>query len=282
MRVLILGAGLVGTELARELLADGHEVVGTTTTPAKVDALKEVCTDVHVLRGADTELVAKAAEGCDAIVVAAGPNAQRAMTVEERAATYHDVLVATAQSVVGANPPYVVALSSQSVYGDAANDLDEVTEDAPLTTSTDASPTKFQEMERTYLDALPGKVCVYRCADIYGAGDPPLEAKVKMGHELLKGSLPFEGEALFYRVNVIDVIAAIRHALDNRITGVFNLTHDGVPATNRERFDAIGASMGFGPFEFRDELKAPRKPVSVAALAATGFTTQHTKVEVVS
>ena len=282
MRVLIVGAGLVGTELARELTAAGHTVVGTTTTPGKVEALREVCAEVHVLRGADTDLVAKAAEGVDAVVVAAGPNAQQAMTAEERAATYHDVLVATAQSVVGAQPPFVVALSSLSVYGDAADHLDEVTEDSPLTPSDDASPKKFQEMERTYLEGLPGKVCVFRCADIYGAGDPPIEVKVKMAHEYLKGSVPFDADALFYRVHVEDVIGAIRHAIDSQITGVFNLTHDGVPATNGERFDAISASLGFPPFTYRAELKSPAKPISVAALAATGFSTQHTKVEVVS
>jgi nucleoside-diphosphate-sugar epimerase len=282
MRVLIVGAGLVGTELARELTAAGHTVVGTTTTPAKVDALREVCAEVHVLRGSDTELVAQAAAGVDAVVVAAGPNAQQAMSVEERASSYHDVLVATAESVVGANPPYVIALSSLSVYGDAADHLDEVTEDSPVTTSSDPSPTKFLEMERTYLDGLPEQVCVFRCADIYGAGDPPIEVKVKMAHEYLKGSVPFDGDALFYRVNVADVVGAIEHALDTRITGVFNLTHDGVPATNGERFDAISAALGFPPFTYRGELKSPAKPISVASLAATGFSTQHTKVEVVA
>ena len=282
MRVLILGAGLVGTELARDLRTAGHTVVGTTTTESKVESLREVCDEVHVLRGVDTELVAAAAAGADAVVVAAGPNAQRAMTADERAASYHDVLVATAESVVAAKPPYVIALSSLSVYGDASDHLREVTEDSPVTDSTDASPTKFLQMERTYLEALPGQVCVFRCADIYGAGDPPIEVKVKMAHDYLKGSVPFDADALFYRVNVVDVVGAIEHALDKRITGVFNLTHDGVPATNGERFDAISAAQGLPPLEYRGELKSPAAPVSVAALAATGFTTQHTKVEVVA
>ena len=282
MKVLVIGAGLVGTELARGLRDGGHAVVGTTTTESKAPGLREVFDEVHVLRGADTEAVATAAAGADAIVVCAGPDARRAMSAEERAATYEDVLVATARSVVSAAPQdaRVVALSSLSVYGDAANDLDEVTEDAPLTTSADASPRMFQEMERTYLDGLPGRACVLRCADIYGAGDPPIEDKVAFAHTVLGGSVPFQGDALFYRVHVLDVVAAIEHTLRSALDGVFNLTHEGVPATNRDRFDAIGARLGHGPLEFRDELKGPARPVSVARLAATGFRTAHTTVEV--
>ena len=35
MRVLIVGCGLVGRELARQLRAEGDYVIGTTTTPRK-------------------------------------------------------------------------------------------------------------------------------------------------------------------------------------------------------------------------------------------------------
>ncbi len=284
MRVLVIGAGLVGQELARRLRAGGVVVVGTTTTPDKVPALAEVCDEVKVVRGSDTEAVTAAAAGCDAVVVCAGPNAQRAMSAEERAATYHDVLVATAESVVtavkaaGVAGP-VVALSSLSVYGDAADGLSEIDESAPVTDSPDASPRSFLAMERCYLEGLPAQACVFRCSDIYGASDPPLEAKVKMAHEYLKGSVPFSGDALFYRVHVLDVVAAIEHALENRLAGVYHLTHAEVPGSNRACFDAIGTRLGLGPLEFRNELVAPSVPVSTAKLAATGFVLQHTAVE---
>ena len=279
MRVLVIGAGLVGRELAARLSGQGHEVVATTTTPAKVDALKEVAAEVHVLRGSDSEAVAKAAAGADAVVVCAGPDARRSMTAEERAATYDEVLVQTARSVVAGTPDTarIVALSSLSVYGGAADDLDEVTEDAPLTTADDASPQKFQEMERLYLER-PGSV-VFRCADIFGGQDLPIEQKVRFAHEVLGGSVPFTGSALLYRVHVDDVIAAIEHALAHDLEGVFNLTHAEVPATNRERFDAIGADLGLGSLTFRDELKAPAVPISVDRLADAGFVTRHTPVE---
>ena len=279
MRVLVVGAGLVGRELAGRLKEQGHEVVATTTTPEKVASLQEVASEVHVLRGSDAEAVAKAAAGADAVVVCAGPDARKSMTAEERAATYDEVLVQTARSVVAGTPDTarIVALSSLSVYGDAADDWDEVTEDAPLTTAADASPQKFQEMERIYLDR-PGSV-VFRCADIFGGQDLPIADKVKFAHTVLGGSVPFTGDALLYRVHVNDVIAAVEHALQHDLAGVYNLTHEGVPATNRERFDAIGADIGLGSLTFRDELKAPAVPISVKRLADAGFVTTHTPIE---
>ncbi len=279
MRVLVIGAGLVGRELAQRLTDQGDEVVTTTTTPEKVAALKDISAEVHVLKGSDREAVAKAAAGVDAVVVCAGPDARRAMSAEERAATYDEVLVQTALSVVEAAPETakVIALSSLSVYGDAADDLEEVTEESPLTSADDASPQKFQEMERIYLGR--GGSTVFRCADIFGGQDLPIADKVRFAHTVLNGSVPFTGDALFYRVSVDDVLAAVEHALRTDVPGVFNLTHAGVPVTNRERFDAIGAELGFGPLVFRDELKSPAVPISVDRLADAGFVTRHTPVE---
>lgn len=278
MNVLILGSGLVGATLAQKLQANGHTVAVTTTTPEKVEQLTSVTPNVHVLRGADREAVAAAAEGVDAIVVTAGPSANKAMTVEDRAASYHEILVETAKSVVAASDTaHVVFCSSLSVYGDQADHLDVITEDAPLTNFPDPSPVKFQEAEATYL-AAEGRASVFRCADIYGGPEIPLEAKVKMAHELLKGTVPFQGKALFYRVHVEDVAGAIAHIVEGRHTGIFNMTHDGVPPTNREMFDALSIAQGYPPLEYRDELTGPGKPVSVQALLDTGYKLTATEV----
>jgi nucleoside-diphosphate-sugar epimerase len=281
MRVLVVGCGLVGKELARQLRADGHTVVGTTTTPAKVDALREICDEVAVLTGSDTEKVAQAAAGADAIVVTAGPAAAQAMTVEQRERTYHQVLVETAESVSAVpGNPYLVMLSSLSVYGDAANHLDVIDESAPLATKYDPSPMKFAEAEATYRAAAGDRLAIFRCADITGGEDPPIMDKLRMAHQVLGGSVPFHDEALFYRVHMLDVVRAIKHALDKRIVGTFNLTHAEVPPPMQPYFDAMCALDGLPPLTYRNELVAPTKPVSVDALLATGFTLEHTQVEV--
>lgn len=71
-----------------------------------------------MLHGSDRAAVHAAMEGADAIAVTGRPNAQRAMTAEDRAATHEEVLVRTAESVTGSGTPHLVALSAVSVYGD--------------------------------------------------------------------------------------------------------------------------------------------------------------------
>ena len=95
MNILILGTGHVGLALARRLRADGHTVAGTTTTPAKVESLKEELDEVLVLKGADTEKVAAAGAHRDAIVVTVAPNWKTTNTPEEREQQYREVLVET-------------------------------------------------------------------------------------------------------------------------------------------------------------------------------------------
>lgn len=280
MRVLIIGCGLVGKALAGRLRRAGHTVVGTTTTPAKVEELARLCDQVEVLRGSDREKVHAAARGCDALVVCAGPSAQQAMTPEQRKATYHEILVETAQSAADApvTGP-VVSLSSLSVYGDAADHLAVIDEDAPLTTADDASPACFQAAEQAYRAGAPDRHVIFRCADIKGGEDPPIEMKLKMAHQYLGGSVPFQDHARFYRVHVDDVAAAIEHALEKGLQGTYNLTHPEVPPRNGEYFDAVCQQIGLPPLQFRNELKSPGQPVSIARLQATGFRLEHTTPE---
>lgn len=277
LRYLVLGAGLVGEELARQLRARGDRTIGTTTTPAKVERLSTVFDEVRVLRGSDEELLTAALSAdVDAVVVCAGPRA--AFTEEERERAYRAALVDTAESVVrsvraaGMTGP-VVALSSTSVYGSAQNDREVVEEDGPLTGSEAASPRNFQLMERTYLEGLPGQACVLRCTEVYGDEEQPIEETLRAAHKHTGGTLPFAGDALLYRTHATDVAAAARHAVSNGLSGVFNLAHPEVPLTNAERFDAVSASIGLPPFTYQGAIEAPTRPLSVEKLARTGFTT---------
>jgi nucleoside-diphosphate-sugar epimerase len=272
MDITVIGSGLVGSLLGPRLRADGHHVTGTTTTPARVDGLAEAFDEVRVLVGGDAAAVADALRGRDAVVVTAGPSAARAMTREDRSATYHDVLVATARNVVAATTDaHLVMLSSITVYGSAADHLGRVDEDSPVSTSDDPSPANFLAAESVYRDGAGARSCIFRCADITGEADPSIEEKVDMAHRVLGGSVPFGPDSLFYRVDVTDVVDAVAFALSSRLVGTYNLTHAERPATNRQVFDAIGVRLGHGPLEYRDELSAPAVPVSVERLRAAGF-----------
>ena len=280
MKVLVIGCGLVGRGLAKSLRSKGHYVVGTTTRESRLEDISESCDEAVVLVGSDREAVHRAAEGCDAVIVCAGPSAQKAMTPEERQESYRDILVKTAENVASA--PFggqIIAISSISVYGDASNHLWLIDESSPVTADQDASPVCFLAAESTYLIHAAGRACVFRCSDIMGAGDPPIEAKVQLAHRYLAGSVPFHDEALFYRIHQRDVVRAIEHALSLRLTGLFNLTHQEVPPANAPFFDAICDSLGLPPLSFRNELKGPTRPVSVRKLLDTGFKLEHTRAE---
>ncbi|MCD9198606.1 NAD-dependent epimerase/dehydratase family protein [Aeromicrobium wangtongii] len=272
MKVLVIGAGFVGSAAATELAALGHEVTVTATSEEKVITLKERFGRAVVLRGSDADSVAAAVADKDAVVITAGPSAQGSMTPEGRAKTYRDVLVTTAENVVAAAGPNtrLVSLSSLSVYGDAANHLDQIDESSPVTDSADPSPSNFLAMERTYSQA-GDRAVILRCGDIFGQGDPPIAEKVKMAHQYLGGSVPFSGEALLYRLHVEDAAAAVVHAVENDLSGVFNLTHAEVPPTNARLFDTLSAEQGLPPLEYRNEIASPSSPISVERLAATGF-----------
>ena len=275
MRYFVLGAGLTGQAVARELRSAGHHVIGSTTTPAKVQALQEYFDEVRVLRGSDREAITEVLSGVDGVVISAGPPAL--FDEAERERIYRAVLVDTAESIVAGvkasgMPGPVVAMSSISVYGDAQNDRDEITEDGPLAQPTLASPRNFQLMERTYLEGLPEQACIFRCVEIYGADDPPAEVQLKMVVDNLDGRLPFAADALLYRTEVREVAKALAHALEHRMSGVYNLAAQEVPETIQAKCDRIAAEQGWPPFQYLAELANPTKPLSVERLTNAGFT----------
>ncbi|WP_235735423.1 NAD-dependent epimerase/dehydratase family protein [Nocardioides alcanivorans] len=273
MKVLVIGAGFVGSAAATRLVELGHEVTVTATSAEKVAALRERFDNAVLLRGSEADTVRGAVAGQDAVVVTAGPSAQGSMTPEGRARTYHDVLVRTAENVAANVGPQtrVVSLSSLSVYGNAANHLPRIDEGSPVTDSDDPSPSNFLAMEKTY-SALGERAVVLRCGDIFGPGDPPIAEKVAMAHEYLGGSVPFSGDALLYRLYVEDAADAVVHALEHDLSGVFNLTHPELPPTNAALFDTLSADQGLPALVYRDEIASPASPISVARLTEAGFT----------
>lgn len=273
MRIAVIGSGLVGSALGTRLLDGGHDVIGTTTRIERVAVVAPSFTEVRVVRGSDLTALESLIDDCDAVVVTAGPSAAQAMTRDDRAASYRDVLVATAQNVcaVGGDAQLVM-LSALSVYGDAADGDGLVTERSPLTASDDPSPSMFQAAEQMYRAVAAERSCIFRCADIWGAHDLPIADKVRFAHERLNASVPFQGEALFFRVHTDVVVDAVVHAVTQRLVGTFNLTSGDMPRSNAETFDAISAELGFGPLEYRGEIRGPSVPVSSEALARTGFT----------
>lgn len=274
MKVFILGMGHVGKALAGRLRAAGHRVTGSTTTPAKVAELEGHADKVVVLRGADTEQLIQAAADCDAIIVTVAPNVRNTRTVEERHRHYADVLVASCHSARLACGR-VIFLSSFSVYGDGGPGDAPVTEQTPTSNSEEPSSRYYQEAEREVLANPEG--CVLRFPDMYGApGDMSFPQRVAMCHEYFGGKAIFSADAPLYAIHFEDVVNAVVHALDNNLTGIFNVCdNDNLPGTNKQVFDAICRENDLPLLEFLDQIKAPLKKISAERLYATGYRVTH-------
>ena len=274
MKIFILGMGHVGKALAVHLRSAGHHVTGSTTSPGKVYELEQHADHVVVLRGSQTEAVAAAASGCDAIIVTVAPNVKNTRTVEERHQHYADVLVASCHSAQLACPR-VIFLSSFSVYGDGGAGPAPVDELTPTGNNDEPSSRYYQEAEREVLGNAAG--CVLRFPDMYGApGDLTFEQRVAMCHEYFDGKAIFSANAPLYAIHFEDVVNAVIHALESGLQGIFNVCdNDRLPATNQQVFDAICANIDLAPLEFLDQIKAPLKKISAAKIYATGYKVTH-------
>jgi nucleoside-diphosphate-sugar epimerase len=274
MKVFILGMGHVGKALAARLRASGHSVIGTTTTPGKVAELEPLADKVVVLKGAETEKLVAAAQGCDAIIVTVAPNVKNTRTVEERHQHYSEVLVGSCHSARLACPRGIF-LSSFSVYGDGGNEAGPVSETTATSNAEEPSSRYYQEAEQEILQNSEG--CVLRFPDMYGApGDMNFEQRVGMCHEYFGGKAIFSAGAPLYAIHFEDVVDSVIHALEQDLTGIYNVCdNDNLPATNKVVFDAICDKIGKPHLDFLDQIKAPLKKISAEKIYQSGYRVKH-------
>ena len=274
MNILIMGSGHVGKALAARLRADGHIVCGTTTTPEKVAALQTELDEVLVLRGAEADKVAAAAQGRDLVVVTVAPNWKTTNTPEEREQQYREVLVDSCRNAAAACPR-VLFCSSFSVYGDGGEGDTPIDENTPTGNHEEPSSKYYQQAEQAALSAGAG--CVLRFPDMYGApGDMSYPDRVRASHQYFGGKTIFGENPPLYAIHVDDVVLSIYHAITAQLEGIFNVCdNDNVPNSNKQVFDAICAEEGLEPLEFLNQIKAPLRKISEQKIYATGYRVSH-------
>ena len=75
MRYLIIGLGIYGTSLAKDLTDMGHEVIGADTSPAKVEAVKDYIYTAYILDATDEAAIGVLpVKNVDLVIVAIGEN----------------------------------------------------------------------------------------------------------------------------------------------------------------------------------------------------------------
>jgi 2-alkyl-3-oxoalkanoate reductase len=274
MRIFLAGAtGALGSRLVPQLLAAGHEVAGTTRSPAKADALRAAGVEPVIADALDRERIVAA-------VVAAEPGAiVHQLTALAGMDNLRDVdrtfeltnrlrTEGTDNLLAAARAAGVDRFVAQSFAGwpSARTGGPVKSEDDPL------DPEPVPSMTRTlaairHLEAAVTEAggIVLRYGGFYGPGTG-MVAGGEQVDMIRKRRFPIVGDGggVWSFVHIDDAAAATLAAVEHGEPGIYNIVDD-EPAPVRDWLPALAAAAGAKP---------PRRlPRWVARLAAGGGVT---------
>ncbi|WP_114967033.1 SDR family oxidoreductase [Alkalilacustris brevis] len=207
--LLSLGHGYSARALARRLLPQGWQIIGTTRSVGKAEALAREGVEAHLWPGTDlAPLLVRATHLLTSIAPDEGGDPVLAAHGEQIAAARH--------------LQWVGYLSTTGVYGDTGGDwVDETTPLAPSTTRGARRVTaEAQWREICAHGGLP--LHIFRLAGIYGPGRGPF-AKVRAGtaRRIIKPG------QVFSRIHVEDIAQVLEASMRRpRAGGVYNVCDD--------------------------------------------------------
>lgn len=206
-RILSFGHGFSAQALARRLVPQGWQIIGTTRDRAKFDAI--AATGAEPVQWPGTDLTALIADTPN-ILISAGPSADGDPVLAE----YSEVFARLAPGI-----RWLGYLSTTGVYGDHAGGW--VDEDSALTPATKRGQARVRaEAAWQAIPDLP--LHIFRLAGIYGPGRGPF-AKVRKGtaRRIIK-----EGQ-VFSRIHVEDIAQALELSLVSPApAAIYNLCDD--------------------------------------------------------
>ena len=220
--LLSIGHGYSAQALARRLLPQGWQIIGTTRTEAGAKALRATGIDALVWPEADLS----------------GPLAKATHLLTSVAPGDSDpVLQAIGPKIAGSALKWVGYLSTTAVYGHHNGDwVDETT---PLAPTTARGAARVQaEADWTAL-GLP--LHIFRLAGIYGPGRGPFE-KVRDG----TARRIHKAGQVFSRIHVDDIAHVLHAALQRPHPGIYNVCDDD-PASPEDILGLAADMLGLPP-----------------------------------
>ncbi len=250
MRVLIAGAGDLGSRVARRLHAAGHQVTAFTRS-GDVGAIQ---TGIDVIRAdlAHSAQIAALVQQADAIIFTAAPTAAR------NEDGYRALYVAGLENLANARTTQpIMFCSSTAVYSENRGGW-------------------VNEMTKTEPEAFNGRVLV-QAENVLRTGDIALRLGGIYGPErtfarrqALAGVAPNAGQWT-NRIHIDDAAAAICFALMLPMPPrALNVTDD-QPCTQQTLYDALRAKVGLAAIPSTQPATASGKRVSNALLRRLGF-----------
>lgn len=211
-RYFIFGAGYSGRAIAREALARGADVHGTTRSPETADELRASGVTAHLFEG--SELAPEAVDALEAtthLVISIAPGDA-------------DPVLATMRQFIAEQMPalrWIGYLSTVGVYGD--HDGAWVDEDSELRPTAQRSQARL-EAENAWLALGTERgvpVAVLRLSGIYGPGRNALASLASgTARRIIR-----QGQ-VFNRIHVDDIAGATLCLGDAGKGGIFNVSDD--------------------------------------------------------
>jgi nucleoside-diphosphate-sugar epimerase len=262
---MIFGLGYIGSALLDYWKKEGERrLIATTTSIEKLQVYKRQADAVILARGDDEDVVRKALNSIEEVVVAIAPN---------KGSSYKETYLDTAKTfstILAQNDSvkHLVYLSSTSVYGDRNGEW--VSEETDLDPKSENSKT-LCDTEALYLQQSSSKllVTVLRLGGIYGP-DRTHAARVK---RLVGASLPGSGNAFCNWVHQEDVVRSIDWVLKNQLFGVYNICSNDHPL-KKELYNSITTEINAPQITWdptANGAHAGNRKVSNEKIRKTGF-----------
>ena len=239
-KVAVLGCGWLGLPLARTLVAAGHQVTGSTTSPEQVATLEESGIQAHLLRlgsnfgPTEDSVLHKMLQGVSTLILNVPPRAAAA-------GTYPMLLRPVHRAVAAAGVKQVLFVSSTSVYPDAPRLMHETDALSTRDAASDVLRAEGHFVPR-YGQWLS---TVVRLGGLIGPGRAP-------GRFLAsRRDLP-QGDAPVNLLHLTDAVGVLECILESRAWGyTFNVCAADHPK-RRDFYPAAAKFLGLEPPTFAE------------------------------
>ena len=259
MKVLIAGAtGVIGRQLVPKLIADGHEVAGTTKTSVKEPMLREMGATPLIVDILDPEAVARAVAEFEPEVIVHEATAlssvdmrhfERSFAVTNRLRTEGTDHLLAAGRAVG-----VKRFVAQSFAGwpfARTGSLIKTEEDPLDPNPIEAMRTTIaaiRHLEAAILGADWTEGIALRYGGLYGPGTSLDSAGGEMTEMIRRRFFPIvgDGNGMFSFIHVADAADATLAAVERGTRGVYHIVDD-EPAPIREWLPVVADRLGAKP-----------------------------------
>jgi len=271
MKIAIIGCGYVGTAIAQLWSQKGHQLTVTTTTPERVSELKNIASQVVVMKGDNYSAMQDVLQNQEIVLLSVG---------YRYGGGYRETYLETAQNLVASlkqtpTVKQIIYTGSYSVYGDKNG---QYVDENSLLTPASENGNILCETEQVLLSAstLQQRVCILRLGGIYGPGRELVKIFSRWEGQTRSGN----GDDFTNWIHLDDIVGALEFAREKQLQGIYNLVNN-APMISRELLDSLHKSQGLGKVYWDASTSSKRaynSRVSNQKLRNEGFELVHPEI----